>query len=243
MQEYVSSYLVLKFIQVCLFILGLDKFGNVYEDVDWESGVYGVYFHKLCITNFFNARKLEQAKNRLQKLNIQKEAANVEQQELASTSAQDKRSSRKSGLVYDKLLCMKPENKKHPNRSSSNLILIQQLKAWHTFKSHTVFLKDESMRDRLLGLISSINDPFATEIRYHKACWDKYVYPVYNKDSEISVHLQKVRTAEVNELFLHHVKIVIIDQSEPRTLQGLLLDYQNMLKNFGYDSDVIKSAK
>ena len=110
--------LVLKFIQVCLFILGLDKFGNVYEDVDWESGVYGVYFHKLCKTNFSNARKLEQAKNRLQKLNIQKEAANVEQQELASTSAQDKRSSRKSGLVHDKLLCvwcMKPENKKHPN--------------------------------------------------------------------------------------------------------------------------------
>ena len=58
-----------------------------------------------------------------------------------------------------------------------------------------------------------------------------------------NIHLQSyVRLAEVRQLFLKHVHKVILDLNEPRTLQGLLLDYNNILHNFGYDESSTKSS-
>ena len=36
--------------------VGLDKFGTVYDEVQWENGPQGIYFHKLCRTQI--ARKV-----------------------------------------------------------------------------------------------------------------------------------------------------------------------------------------
>ena len=47
---------------------GLDKFGNVYEQVEWDNGPVGIYFHKTCRIAFANQRTLEQAKARKNKL-------------------------------------------------------------------------------------------------------------------------------------------------------------------------------
>ena len=46
----------------------------------------------------------------------------------------------------------------------------------------------------------------------------------------------------VLQLFLKHVHEVILDLNEPRTLQGLLLDYSDILHNFGYDESSTKSS-
>ena len=58
-----------------------------------------------------------------------------------------------------------------------------------------------------------------------------------------NIQLQSyVHLAEVRQLFLKHVHKVISDLNEPRTLQGLLLDYNNILHNFGYDKSSTKSS-
>ena len=58
----------------------------------------------------------------------------------------------------------------------------------------------------------------------------------------IYIYLQSyVRLTEVREMFFKHVHRVILDLNELRTLQGLLLDYNNM-HNFGYDENITKSS-
>ena len=37
---------------------GMDKFGNVYEQVEWENGPVGIYFYKTCRTAFASQRTL-----------------------------------------------------------------------------------------------------------------------------------------------------------------------------------------
>lgn len=43
---------------------GLDKFGTVYESVDWDKGHEGLFMHKECYLNISNKRKLQQAEKR-----------------------------------------------------------------------------------------------------------------------------------------------------------------------------------
>ena len=140
---------------------------------------------------------------------------------------------------------MKPEEAKHPGRD--RWCLLQQMDAWHTFKNHmyTIYLEDASLRDRIFTVIANITDPFAVEIRYHSSCWKKFISPIYHEDdnSMPNIHLQSyVHLAEVCQLFLIHVHKVILDLNEPRTLQGLLLDYNNILHNFRYDESSTKSS-
>ena len=78
--------------------------------------------------------------------------------------------------MHDKtcVLCMKPEDERHPERTG-RCFLLSYTFAWNVFKSHTVVLQDNAMRDRINCLIDSITDPFSTEIRYHHKCWLKYI--------------------------------------------------------------------
>lgn len=147
------------------------------------------------------------------------------------------RTSRSKGILHKKDLCiscMDPADIKHSRPSST----IQQWNAWHSFKSHTVYIEDGEMRDRILKVIDSTPDPFAAEVRYHRSCWNKYVKPHYKKDNspEDQMHLQNVRLTEVKRVFFKHVRNVILEMREPRTLQGLLLDYNRMCTNFGFES-------
>ena len=46
-----------------------------------------------------------------------------------------------------------------------------------------------------------------------------------------------------DQIFFEHVRNVIIELNEPRTLRSLLLDYQNITKNFGISIENMKSSK
>ena len=61
-------------------------------------------------------------------------------------------------------------------------------------------------------------------------------------NSEEQMHVQNTRIAEVKQMFFQHVSEVTFELQEPRTLQGLLRDYANLLNNYGFYSSGIKSA-
>ena len=225
---------------------GLDKCGNVFESVNWDNGPSGSFFHTLCKTEFTSKRKLEQSRARKTKAETSAlKSCNDSSSEDVSLSSK-RLSCSTTGLLHNKDLCiwcMKPEDTKHPGRD--RWCLLQQTDAWHTFKNHTVYLEDASMRDRILTVIANTTDPFAVEIRYHRSCWKKFISLIYHEDniSMPNIHLQSyVRLAEIHQLFLKHVHKVILDLNEPRTLQELLLDYNNILHNFGYDESSTKSS-
>ena len=58
-------------------------------------------------------------------------------------------------------------------------------------------------------------------------CWKKYI--TYK---ERDIQLQKVRQTEVRILMLKHVKEVIFESNEPRSLKCLLYDYNILLTNY-----------
>ena len=79
--------------------------------------------------------------------------------------------------MHDKDLCvwcMKPEDERHPERTGRWVLLSYTL-AWNVFRSYTVVLQDDAMRNRINCLIDSITDFFLTEIRYHHKCWLMYI--------------------------------------------------------------------
>eukprot|EP00112_Aurelia_sp_Birch-Aquarium-sp1_P007232 Seg1787.9 transcript_id=Seg1787.9/GoldUCD/mRNA.D3Y31 product="hypothetical protein" protein_id=Seg1787.9/GoldUCD/D3Y31 len=95
----------------------------------------------------------------------------------------------------------------------------------------------------MLAVIRCTPDLFAAEIRYHKSCWKKYINATYSLESnDPRFHLQDVHLSEVKEMFFSHVRKVVIEMNEPRTLRGLLLDYENMLRNFGFDTNTTKTS-
>ena len=118
---------------------------------------------------------------------------------------------------------------------------MQTVDAWYAFKMHTMFLQDSKMRDRILMLIDAIPDPFALEIGYHRSCWKKYVSASQcSEDGQL--HAQDVRLSEVREIFFKHVRFVVFEEHELRTLQSLLSDYKALLRNYGFDASGKKSS-
>ncbi len=83
---------------------------------------------------------------------------------------------------------MKPEDTKHPRQGK--LYLLQQEDAWMTFKSHTVYLEDDAMRDRILAVIDAINDPISSQllVKVHST--------IVREDGEddATLHLEKCKT-------------------------------------------------
>ena len=57
----------------------------------------------------------------------------------------------------------------------------------------------------------------------------------------ISEHLQGVNLREAQEIFFSHVRQVIFQDHESRTLQGLLRDYKRIISNHGHNS-LVKSS-
>ena len=89
------------------------------------------------------------------------------------------------------------------------------------------------MRDRITTLISSCTDPFAQEIYYHKYCWTTYITRNLYNDDYYNEPPSSTSKDDIQKMFLDHVKDVIIDRNEPRTLQGLLEDYNSLSEKFG----------
>ena len=118
-------------------------------------------------------------------------------------------------------------------RNEDKLSFIEWDNTWDRFKLHAVYIKDNTLRDRLNTLIDSTPDPFATEIWYHKSCIKKYFKPTYENPNDEKMDTQDTKVPEIDALFCDHIKKIIIEWNEPRTLRSLLLDYQNIGKNFG----------
>jgi hypothetical protein len=153
---------------------GLDRFGDVYDTVDWHLGPSGKHIHPNCRLDISSSDKLNRAKSRQQKRERESESFDhpkcAGDDGLATPAPKRLRSA--VGIVHEKNLCvwcMKPEDTKHLE-CTGKLLLISYITSWNVFKSHTVVLEDDHMRDRINRLIDSVTDPFSTEIRYHHKC-------------------------------------------------------------------------
>ena len=54
------------------------------------------------------------------------------------------------------------------------------------------------------------------------------------KDNDNELPYQNVQFEEAKQLFLKHVKKVIFEENEPRTLKGLMDDYNDILTNHNF---------
>ena len=88
------------------------------------------------------------------------------------------------------------------------------------------------MKSRLVTFIAACTDPFADEIRYHPTCWRKYIRPT--SDDYNSIPYQNVQRMEIDQLMFIHVRKVIFQDNELRTLKGLLDDYNYLLSNHNF---------
>ncbi|KAL8608806.1 hypothetical protein ACOMHN_059488 [Nucella lapillus] len=139
---------------------------------------------------------------------------------------------------------MKGVDTKHPKRAQGKLFRISTHSAWHSFKHHTVLIEDEELRDRLSRIVestSALSDPFANDIMYHPACWQKHVH---NTKFELddAMHLQNVSLLEARSLFFRHVDSVIFADREILSLQSLLEDYKHIVSDYGYPVCHVKSS-
>ena len=223
---------------------GLDKYGDVYDKVCWANGPSGNYFHDSCRIALRNNRKLNQAKKRFEKnTNPNLEIPSTDDAtKIECLPKKARMSTRSNGVIYDKDLCiwcMKPKIKRGNNREGLSVIELDA--TWERFKLHTVYIEDNSLRDRLNTFIDATPDPFATEIWYHKSCLRKYFKPTYENSDDSTMATPDNRLTEINALFYDHVRKSIIEWNEPRTLRSLLLDYQNIGKNFDYSLETVKT--
>jgi len=224
----------------------LDKFQHIHENVDWEKGPKGHHMHSTCYASLSSKRKLSQAEKRKHKSEerLERDEAS-DQQDPSPEASAPKRLRSSMGVLHDKTLCvwcMKGAYKSSDR--DKQILLLSTVDAWTKFKLHTVRLEDEVMRLRLDTLIASIPDSqtaFGLEIRYHRACWRKYVSDHKPLSDESTQHLQRVNLREAQALFFHHIRQVIFKDHEIRTLQGLLQDYKRIISNHGHNS-VVKSS-
>jgi len=101
---------------------GHDRFGTVYETVNWDGRPKNVFFHQVCKITLFSKRHVQLAKTRHGKAAAAKEILVEEQSSSGATPAPteiSRRLSRTSGPIHDKNLCvwcMKARDEKHPTR-------------------------------------------------------------------------------------------------------------------------------
>ena len=226
----------------------LDKFGKVYDTIDWKKGPGGLYMHGTCYVSLSSQRKLHQSEKRKvteeeSQLNLDDVSQSCDDQYQECSAPKKLRSS--VGVIHDKNLCvwcMKGDFKRGGTMNKMSLLSTRD--AWMKFKVHTVRLEDTETRSRLDTLISSIPDchnAFGLEIRYHRKCW---LENISNKDpltDESSQHLQKVNFREAQALFFEYIQQVIFRDHEIRTLQSILQEYNRILSNYGHDSKVKSS--
>lgn len=194
-----------------------------------------------------NARKLEQAKKREQKRVLdegQSQSSPSAEVSSPAIAPPAKRLQSSLGLIHDKMKCVwccKGESPKHPE---TKLSLISYDYAWAAFKSHTVALEDQTMRDRINCLIDFAGDePYAHEIRYHYKCWLKYIrkYQKMCEDDKLP-HMHNVTLREAQSIFFDHVRTVVFVEHELRSLQSLLLDYGSIISRYGFPTSGVNSS-
>ena len=232
---------------------GLGTCESVFTTVDWKLGPGGLFMHDSCYIKLGSARNLAQAEKRKEK-QVQNVASQDETSFNSSTTVTDEsfsspppKRTRSAGIVHYKtkcIWCFKGSDKKHSSRKSSKLHLISSLRAWSSFKRHTILLKDDEIRTRIKTLIDFIDsgtDPFAIEVQYHHSCRHEHVpHPVLTDKDHI--HLQNVSLIEAKHLFFRHVQKVIFEEHEIRTLQSLLKEYMTIMESYNHSAYEEKSS-
>ena len=208
---------------------GVGRFADIYDRTLWDS-MTEFYVHNNCKIQIATKKKLDSARSRLtNSKDLDKEIPSTSCS-IDDNDTKGKRWKRSLGPLHRPELCswcLKPQDKSHKDRKTSPLHLIDHKKSWDQFRAHTVHLEDEELRSRILSFIDSWHDPYAAEIRYHPMCWKKYI--TYK---ERDIPLQKVRQSGVRILMLKHVKKVIFESNEPRSLKCLLDDYNILLTDY-----------
>ena len=217
---------------------GLEKFGDVHATVDWGKSSIGQCVHDTCRFNLSSATKLEQVtvkdrkKREVNECQVQSSSVSRVPSPAAPPAA--KRLLYTLGVIHYKtkyVWCCKTEKAKHPE---SKLKLISYDHAWASFKSHTVALDDQVMRDRINCLIESAGDqPYALEIRYHHKCWLKHVRTDQKMSDDDKLPLMNnVSLRESRTIFFDHIRAIIFEEHELRSLQSLLRDYSSIVSRY-----------
>ena len=215
--------------------------------------------HQSCYISISSSDKLEKAQQRKNKEHdinqcplptssseMQAQNARCDDETEGPSTPKRLRSS-VGGPLHDKtkcVWCMLGEDAKHPNRARGKLFQLNTQSAWRSFKHHPVLIEDGELTDRLIRLVkstSALTDPFANDIMYHHACWQKHINHT-NFTSENSIHLQNVCLSEARSLFLRHVDSIIFTNREIHSLQSLLADYKRIVSDYGYTVGDIKST-
>ena len=139
-------------------------------------------------------------------------------------------------LVFQGTRQKAPKNFKLP--------LISSLRAWSSFKRHTILLKDDKIQTRITTLIDFIDsgtDPFTVELRYHHSCWQEHMpHPALSEEDRM--HLLNVYLIEAKHSFFRHVQKVIFEKHEIRTLQSLLKEYMTSMEIYNLSAYGVKSS-
>ncbi len=188
---------------------GLYKFGDVYNTTLWQDGPGSHYIHHACYISISSSVMLEKAR---QRKNKERNIAKIPSSEMQADSSlcddepdaplpSKRLHSSVGGPLHDKtkcVWCMQGVDVKHPNRARGTWFRLNTPSAWRAFKRHTVTIEDDELRDRLTRLVestSALSDPFANDIMYHYACWQKHVQNQTLKPED-ALHLQNVSLSE-----------------------------------------------
>ena len=233
---------------------GLDRFGDLYDTVDWKKGAKGYVMHDSCRRQFMTKRKLEQARKRKDKLDkdaqpkkkAEAATSSCSQMEMDDPPPKTTRSSFGSSGLHDKhkcVWCFKPDDKKHPDPANP-FRTIEYKSSWENFKRHTVYLSDPLQKERLNRLIESVyDDPYAAEIRYRHNCWvEKVCNPLRKECDEKQVLKNNVSLREVQAGFFDLVNTIIFEEHELRSLQSLKHDYKRIVSMYAFLFDGIQSS-
>ena len=105
-------------------------------------------------------------------------------------------------------------------------------------------LDDNEMRDRINCVIDyAADDSFTLEIRYHHKCWLKYVrkHQLMSYDDKVP-QMQNVTLGEAHTIFFEHIRLVIFQEHELRSLQSLHHDYRSIVSRYVFKTDGAKSS-
>jgi len=100
------------------------------------------------------------------------------------------------------------------------------------------------MRNRINYLIGSRdNDQYALKIRYHHKCWLMYVrrYQKIREDDKLP-QIHNVTLREALTTFFDHIRGVIFEEHELRSLQSLFRDYSSIVSRYSFQTPGIKSS-
>ena len=209
-----------------------EKFQRIFQTVKWEEPRNEYYLCKLCNLQILAASK-RKGEGKARKTSAADSNLDTSNPELGAPSPKKLRLRDASNNIIpihacDKCcFCSLECDKKHPSRNSGKLYRIETRTRWFELRGCTPYIKDTTVRERILLLIRECNDPFARDIHYHGACWTKYV--LTRRDSS---HAQNVSSEEVKEIFIQRVNEYIFKEQEARSLKSLLDEYNRIRHDY-----------